>query len=204
MMPGFSALIQSRFALFAGLVLCLAMIAPADEVVIDFEHVPIRLDPTNDEVVNRVEHYVEKGVEFKLARQPERSKARGRIMFFPHVASGRKGILNAMAEEQEIPVQVRFPRGASAVTIVFWASTGAAAKLEAFSSDGEVVARDALEVVPCRQRPEDAVPTFELSVKASELSYVEFSGPRTGEYLVADEVRFTPLDVTRLHEKQEE
>jgi len=194
MMPGTLALIQTRYAWLAGLALCLPTVATADEVVIDFEEVPIRLDSTNDEVVNRLEHYVEKGVDFKLARQPERSKARGRIMFFPHISLGRKGLLNAMANEQDIPVQVRFPSRASAATIVFWASTGSSAKLEAFNSEGEVVARDELEVVPSRKRPEDPVPTFELMVKADEISHVEFSGPRTGEYLVADEVRFTPLD----------
>jgi hypothetical protein len=107
------------------------------EVVIDFEHVPIRLDPTNDEVINRRESYKEHGVEFRLSRQPQRSKARGKIMFFPHIPSGRKGILNAMANEQEIPVQVRFPHTASAVTIVFWASTGASARLDAFDSKGK-------------------------------------------------------------------
>ena len=188
---------QLRCACLAGIALCLAGTVTAEEVVIDFEQVPIKLDPKNDEVVNRLERYVEKGVEFKLARQPERSKARARIMFFPHIASGRKGVVNAMANEQQIPLQVRFPKGASAVTIVFWASTGASAKLEGFNSKGEVVARDELKAVPRRKRPEDPVPTFELAVKADEISYVEFSGPRTGEYLVADEVRFIPLDAAR-------
>jgi hypothetical protein len=183
-----------RSMLLGGLALGLAADATAEEVVIDFEQVPIRLDPQNDELVNRLQRYEEKGVEFKLAREPERSKARGRIMFFPHVASGRKGILNAMASEQQIPVQVRFSQGASAVTIVFWASTGASAKLEAFNRRGEVVARDELKIVPGRKRPEDAIPTFTLKVAADEISYVEFSGPRTGEFLAADEVRFTPLD----------
>ena len=164
------------------------------EVVIDFEQVPIRLDPKNDELVNRRESYEERGVEFKLSRQPERSKARGKIMFFPHVPSGRKGILNAMANEQEIPVQVRFPKGASSVTIVCWASTGASAELKAFSADGKVVARDGLKVVPSRQAPEDPIPTFELVVKADRISYIEFSGPRTGEFLAADEVRFIPAE----------
>ena len=192
MMPRSLAVIRIRCTWFAGLAICLATFGTADEVVIDFEQVPIQLDPTNDEVVNRAEQYVEQGVEFKLARQPERSAARGRIMFFPHIASGRKGILNAMANEQQIPVQVRFPNGASTVTILFWASTGAAAKLEAFNRDGEVVAHDELEVVPGREKPEDPVPTFELKVEASDISYVEFSGTKTGEYLVADEVRFVP------------
>ena len=52
-------------------------------------------------------------------------------------------------------------------------------------------------MAPARKKPEDPVPTFELAVKADEISYVEFSGPRTGEYLVADEVRFVPLDAVR-------
>lgn len=193
-MPALAALNPIRCALLAGLALSLVTAATAQEVLIDFEQVPVRLDPKNDEAVNRPERYVEKGVEFKLARPPERSKARGRIMFFPHIASGRKGLLNAMANEQQIPVQVRFPKGASAVTIVFWASTGTSARLEAFNSKGEVVARNELKVVPKRKRPEDPVPTFDLAVKADEISYVEFSGPRSGEYLAADEVRFTPLD----------
>lgn len=164
------------------------------EVVIDFEEARIRLDPKNDEVINRRESYEERGVEFKLSRQPQRSKARGRIMFFPHIPSGRKGILNAMANEQEIPVQVRFPIRASSVTIVFWASTGASAELKAFSNDGKVLGRDALKVVPGRKVPEEPIPTFELSVEADGISYVEFSGPRSGEFLAADEVRYVPLD----------
>ncbi len=144
--------------------------------------------------MNRVEQYVDQGVEFKLARPPERSKAPGKIMFFPHIASGRKGLLNAMADEQQIPVQVGFPQGASAVTIVCWASRGTSAKLEAFDGQGKVVARDELKHVPARKEPEDPVPTFALQVIAGEISSVQFSGPRTGEYLVADEVRFVPLD----------
>jgi hypothetical protein len=186
-----------RSTCVAALLLCGSIAAGADEVVIDFEQVAIRLDPKNDEAVNRLERYIEKGVEFQLARSPERSKAHGRIMFFPHIASGRKGLLNAMANEQQIPVQVRFPKGASAVTIVFWASTGAAARLEAFNGKGELVAHGELKIVPGRKQPEDPVPTFELKVKADEISYVEFSGPRTGEYLAADEVRFVPLDAAR-------
>jgi hypothetical protein len=193
-MPGLAALIQIPCASLAALLFCVSIATGADEVVIDFEQAAIKLDPKNDEAVNRLERYVEKGVEFKLARQPERSKARGRIMFFPHIASGRKGILNAMASEQQIPVQARFPKGASEVKIVFWASTGTSAKLEAFNSRGEVVDRDELKMVARRKKPEDPVPTFGLSVKADEISHVEFSGPRTGEYLVADEVRFVPLD----------
>jgi hypothetical protein len=190
-------LVSIRCALVAGIALCASSATATDEVVIDFEQVAIMLDPQNDESVNRLEQYVEQGVEFKLGRPPERSNASGKLMFFPHIASGRKGILNAMADEQQIPVQVQFPQGASTVTIVFWASTGTSARLEAFNSQGEVVARDELEVVPGRKKPEDPVPTFELEVKANKISYVQFSGPRTGEFLVADEVRFIPLDAAR-------
>ena len=165
--------------------------ASGEEVVVDFEKVPIRLDPIDDEKINRLETYEEKGVQFKLARQPEKSRARGRIMFFPHISTGRKGILNAMANEQEIPVQARFPEDVDSVTIRFWASTGTSALLEAFDDNDQRVAQDELLVVPGRTKPEDPIPMFELTVKANRIAYVEFSGPRTGEYLVADEVRFT-------------
>jgi hypothetical protein len=179
-------------AILAGLTLLAATSALGEEIVIDFERAPIRLDPDNDEIINRPERYEEQGVVFQLARPPERSKARGRLMFFPHIASGRKGILNAMANEQQIPVRVQIPRGASKVTIVFWASTGASAMLEAFDKDDTVVDRDSLKIVTGRRSPEDPIPTFELTVKADKISYVEFSGPRSGEYLAADEVRFVP------------
>jgi hypothetical protein len=33
-----------------------------------------------------------------------------------------------------------------------------------------------------------------MTVKAERIAWVEFSGPREGEYLAADEVRFTPID----------
>lgn len=186
-----SLAIRSSLFVLSVLVLSASAQVAGQEVVIDFEQVPIRLDPNDDEKINRLEVYEEKGVQFKLARQPEKSKAKGRVMFFPHISSGRKGILNAMANEQEIPVQVRFPEAVSAVTIGFWASTGASALLEAFDADGQRVARDELSVVPGRTKPEDPIPMFQLSVKADSIAYVEFSGPRTGEYLAADEVRFT-------------
>ena len=112
-------------------------------------------------------------------------------MFFPHISSGRKGILNAMANEQEIPVRVRFPEDVNAVTIRCWASTGTSALLEAFDDNDQRVAQDEVPVVPARTKPEDPIPMFELTVKADRIAYVEFSGPRTGEYLAADEIRFT-------------
>jgi hypothetical protein len=161
-----------------GIVQGLAAGTTAEEVVIDFEQVPTRLDPQNDELVNRLERYEEKRVEFKLAREPERSKARGRIMFFPHVASGRKGSLDAMASEQEILVQVRFPQGAWAVTIVCWTSPGTLSRLEAFNRRGGCRSRR-IAVVSGRKRPGGPVPAFELRLKAYEISYVELSNPRT-------------------------
>jgi hypothetical protein len=33
-----------------------------------------------------------------------------------------------------------------------------------------------------------------MTVKAARIAYIEFSGPREGEYLAADELRFTPVD----------
>lgn len=165
--------------------------AAAEKIVINFDHASILPDPTNDEIVTRVESWTDQGVEITLARQPARSRARGRLMFFPHLPSGRHGILNAMADEQEIPVRVRFPRRATSVEIDFWASTGAAARLEAFDSHDAVVARDALDVVPGRKAPEEPVPMFTLAVRAAEIAYVEFSGPRTGEFLAAAAVRVT-------------
>jgi hypothetical protein len=166
----------------------------AEKIVINFEQVPILPDPTNDEIVTRPESWTDQGVEFTLARQPARSRGRGRLMFFPHLPSGRQGILNAMADEQEIPVRVRFPRRASTVEIEFWASTGAAARLEAFDAHDTVVARDALDPVPGRKAPEEPIPMFTLAVRAAEIAYVEFSGPRTGEFLAAAEVRVTLAD----------
>lgn len=181
---------------FAALVALLAIgtqacEAAAEKIVITFEQASILPDPANDEMVTRPESWSDQGVDFTLARQPARSKARGRLMFFPHLPSGRQGILNAMADEQEIPVRVRFPRRASEVAIEFWASTGAAARLEAFDAHDAVVARDALDVVPSRKAPEEPIPMFTLAVRAPEIAYVEFSGPRTGEFLAAAAVRAT-------------
>lgn len=164
-----------------------------EEVVIDFEDVPIRLDPNDDEKINRLEIYEEKGVRFKLASKSKKTKMPGKIMFFPHLSSGRQGLVNAMAREQEIPVRMLFPTKASRVKIRFWGSTGTAARLAAYDDNGKEIGRDELDRIPGRKRPEDPIPTFELSIDAKDISYVEFSGPRTGEYLAADEVRFVSV-----------
>jgi hypothetical protein len=157
--------------------------ALAAETVIDFEQAEIGKPVTN---------WVEKGVAFALAHPPKQSKAAGRVMFFPHLATNHKGILCAMATEQ-IAVQATFPNGASAVTLVLWGSTGCPALLEAFDKNGTIVDKASVAAVPGRTKPEDAVPLFELTVQASEIAYIRFSGPRSGEFLAADELRFTPL-----------
>jgi hypothetical protein len=134
--------------------------------------------------------YTDQGVVFAPARPPAKSKAAGRVMFFPHLKTPRKGILNAMANES-IPVEVRFPKPVSSVTLVLWGSVGSAALVEAYDKDGKVVARASREKVPERTGPEQPTPSFELTVKGSAIAYIRFSGAPPGGYLVCDEVRFT-------------
>src|SRR5947208_12523348 len=160
-----------------------ALAAAAEESVVDFEQATIG---------KPVPTWTEKDVVFTLASAPKNSKAIGRVMFFPHLATNHKGLLNAMANEQAIPVQAKFPTPVSAVTIVFWASTGCPAKLEALDKNDRVIDTAALDAAPARKSPSDPVPMFELTVKGSEIVRVRFSGPRNGEFLAADEVRFRP------------
>jgi len=160
--------------------------ARAAEIVIDFEQA---------EVGKPKPIWTEKGVVFKLAGAPTQSKAAGRIMFFPHLATNHKGILNAMATEQAIPVQATFPGSASAVTVVLWGSTGCPALLEALDKNGKVVDTASLAAVRGRQAPADPIPLVELTVKAPAIAAIRFSGPRNGEFLAADEIRYTTVDV---------
>jgi hypothetical protein len=160
-----------------------AVAADSSEVVLDFEQATIG---------KPVPTWTEKGVTFALAGPPRTSKAVGRVMFFPHLATNRKGLLNAMANEQAIPVQARFPAPVSAVSVTFWASTGCPAKLEAFDADDRLLDSAAVEAAPGRKAPADPVPFFTLTVKAPAIAYVRFSGPRNGEFLAADEIRFRP------------
>jgi hypothetical protein len=163
----------------------------AEQVVVDFEGATVLLP--NDKA-NRVPQWVEKGVTFTLAWEPKQSKGKGMLTFFSHLASGHKGILSAMATEP-IPVRATFPEPVSSVTLAMWGSTGTPAVVEAFDSEGKVVDRASLESVPVRKTPGEPVPIFTLSVKAKRIAYVQFSGPREGEYLATDEVRFTPAEV---------
>lgn len=135
--------------------------------------------------------YTEQGVVFGLSRRPEKSRAAGRVMFFPHLKTPRKGILNAMANES-IPVEIRFPKPVARVRLVLWGSIGSTALLEAYGKDDKVIDKTARERVPERTGPEQTVPSFELAVQAPAIAYVRFSGAPPGGYLVCDEVRFSP------------
>ena len=170
-----------------------ASAARAEEVVIDFEKA---------EIGKPVPTWTEKGVVFNLAGPLVRSKAKGRVMFFPHLGTNRKGILNAMATEQAIPVQATFPGSASAVTLVLWGSTGCPALIEALDKNGEVVDKASIALVPGRKAPADPVPFVELTVKAPAIAAIRFSGPRDGEFLAVDELRFTRVE-TRSGGKQD-
>ena len=166
---------------------------PAQEVVVDFEKGVTLLADGN---ANRFPKWEEKGVVFTLAHEPRQTKGKGMLMFFTHLATGHKGLVCAMATEA-IPVRATFAKPASSVTISFWGSTGMPALLEAFDSEGKAVDRASLESVPGRKAPGDPVPIFTMTVKGSRIAYVEFSGPREGEYLAAEEVRFTPVEGDR-------
>ncbi len=133
----------------------------------------------------------DQGVEFALSRPPAKHKAAGRVMFFPHLKTERKGILSAMADES-IPVEVRVPKTVSSVTLELWGSIGSAALVEAYDKNGKVVDTAKRDKVPERTGPDQPVPSFELTVKAPAIAYVRFSGAPPGGYLVCDEVRFAP------------
>ena len=165
----------------------------AEPVVVDFEKAVPVLAAGN---ANRVPRWEEKGVVFTLAREPEQTKGKGMLMFFTRLSSGHKGIASAMAAEP-IPVRATFPRPVSSVTVSFWGSTGTPALLEAFDAEGKLVDHASLDSVPGRKKPGDPVPLFTMTVKGGRIAYVQFSGPREGEYLAADKVTFIPIDSAR-------
>jgi hypothetical protein len=160
----------------------LALAAPAED--------PVTITFDKAETGKPMPSHTDQGVVFALAHGPTKSRAAGRVMFFPHLKTPRKGILNAMAAES-IPVEVRFPKPVSGVTLVLWGSIGSAALVEAYDKDDKVVDRASRDKVPERTGPEQAIPSFELTVKASAVAYIRFSGAPPGGYLVCDEVRFT-------------
>ena len=179
---------MSRIAFLLVLVATTAGASAGQQVVVDFESGA--MFSANDKA-NRFPEWVEKGVVFRLAHEPRLSKAKGLLMFFTHLSTGRKGIVCAMALEP-IPVRATFPKSARSVTVALWGSTGVPAVLEAFDEDGKLVDHASLPSAPGRKAPGDPVPIFTMTVNAARIAYIEFSGPREGEYLVADELRFTP------------
>ena len=161
----------------------------SEEVVLNFQD---SVALKSDGKANRFERWEEKGVVFTLTREPQQTKGKGMMMFFTHIATGRKGIVCAMATEP-IPVRATFPKPVTSVSVSFWGSTGTSALLEAFDAGGRVVDRASLETIPGRNGAAEPVPIFTMKVKAGGIAYIQFSGPREGEYLVANEVRYTPL-----------
>jgi len=164
-----------------------AIIAAArDTVVLTFDSV---------ETGKPMPSYTDQGVVFALSRPPSTSRAVGRVMFFPHLKTPRKGILNAMASES-IPVEVRFSEPVSSVTLVLWGSIGSAAVVDAYDKDENIVDRASRDKVPERTGPEKPIPSFKLSVNAPSITFIRFSGAPPGGYLVCDELQFTPLPAT--------
>ena len=156
-------------------------IAIAQDTVIDFESVQIgKPAPT----------WTDQGVTFGLAHQPKKSKAVGRISFFPHLGTNRKGIVNAMANEA-IPVRATFEKPVKKARLVLWGSTTSSALVEAFDVDGKRIATDRLEHVPVRKTPEDHVPFFELAVEGEGIAYIEISGSQPGGFVAVDEIRWS-------------
>lgn len=167
-----------------GCIFTAAMAAAAnDEVIIRFD---------SAETGKPMPTYTDQGVVFALAHQPTTSRAAGRLMFFPHLKTPRKGILNAMASES-IPVEVRFPSPVAAATLVLWGSIGSAAIVEAYDNDGKLVDKAARDQVPQRTGPEQPIPSFELTVRAATIAFVRFSGAPPGGYLACDELRMTAI-----------
>src|SRR6186713_3089843 len=133
------------------------------EVIIDFEQA---------EIGKPVPAWTDQGVVFSLAGPLEHSQAAGRVTFFPYLPTARKGILNAMAQEQQVPLQAKFPAPVSSVTLVLWGSTGCPAKLEAFDGHDQLIAEAAVPTVPGRKNPADPVPQFELTVRAAGIATI--------------------------------
>lgn len=171
----------------AAIAAVLATIPPpaAGEIVVDFEQT---------EIGTPMVKWEEKGVTFELAGPLQRTPAaKPRVMFFPHLATGRKGILNAMTTDQSVPVKMVFPgAGASSVTLVLWGSTGCPVLVEAFDREGKRVDQKSFASVPNRKAPNEPVPFLTVTVTGPAIASVHFSGPRNGEFLTADEVRFVP------------
>jgi hypothetical protein len=156
------------------------------EVVVDFEATEIGVP---------VGKWEEKGVTFALAGRLQRTPAaKPQVMFFPHLATDHKGIVNAMTIDQGVPLKMTLPgAGASSATLVMWGSTGCPAVIEALDKDGNVVDKQSFPSVPNRKAPNEPVPFFVVTLKAPAIAAIQVSGPRSGEYLATDELRFVPV-----------
>src|SRR5437763_14774698 len=129
----------------------LAVAAPAEG--------PVTITFNKVETGKPMPSYTDRGVVFALSRPPTKSRAAGRVMFFPHLKTPRKGILNAMANES-IPVEIRLPKPVASVTLVLWGSIGSTALVEAYGKDEKVVDKVAREKVQERTGPEREVAGF--------------------------------------------
>jgi len=167
---------------FASAILVFAMppVASSQDLVVDFE---------SAQIGKPIPNWSDKGVTFGLAYNPKKSRAVGRISFFPHLGTGHKGIVNAMANEA-IPVRATFDKPVSNVKLVLWGSTTSSALVEAFDFDGKLVAKDGLDHVPVRKAPEEQVPFFGLAVEGDGIAYIEISGSKPGGFIAVDEIRW--------------
>lgn len=157
----------------------------AGEIIVTFEDAPIG---------KGMPSYTKDVLTFSLASPPQHTRAQGRIMFFPHLKTSHRGILNAMAREQDIPVKAQIAGEASSVTLVLWGTIGCHAWLEAHDKEGKLLDRAALpDVVPQRKSPSDPIPSFELTVKGGNIAFILFGGAPNGSALAADEVRYVPI-----------
>jgi hypothetical protein len=156
------------------------------EIVVDFERADIGVPALKWE---------EKGVAFALAGPLERTPAaKPRVTFFPHLATGHKGILNAMAADQRVPLEATLPgAGASSVTLVLWGSTGCPVVIEVFDAQGRSAGRKTFAAVPGRKGPGEPVPFMTVTLEAPAIASIRISGPRDSEFLAVDELRFAPV-----------
>ena len=173
---------NARLCLLALAALAGAARLAAKEVVLDFESGPLGA---------WIPSWHEHDTTVTLAWRPTKAATAGSLTFFPRIGTDDQGVLCAMADEP-IPVEVRHAEPARLVTVRFWASTGCAARLEALDANGAVLQVATLAEVPRRNDPAEPVPTFELTVSAptAAIAAIRFSGPRPGEFLAADEIRW--------------
>ena len=80
------------------------------------------------------------------------------------------------------------------MTAVFWGSTSCPARLQAYDSDGKLVDKAALDAVPNRKAPGYSVPTFEMTVKGTNIAYCSNSAGRDlASISPPKELRFLPI-----------